>query len=360
MTRTAIVDHIGALTGVRALASVWVVSFHLRPVIASLFPSIYGVFSAVADAGDRGVDLFFILSGFVLALNYNSRFSPVSARSWGRFLWLRLARIYPVHLLGLLVFAAFHLINLRVGHPEPSGDHFGFRTFIENLLLVHWWYLAPNLSWNYPSWTISMEWLAYLFFPFLTSLVKRSRSMFFNCFIAFSLLCLTTYLNLQDLPAKHIIRLGAEFAAGCFLWAVWRDIQPTRSRFWRFSAIPVMLGSIVFSSRLGWYIIPFLGFAILALALDRSLAARIFGSRPMVYAGNVSYSLYMMHAAVISACHVVLPLARFENSNLLTRLAITLAYVGGITCTGIFVFEHIEEPLRMKMRRLVGIVDRTV
>ena len=87
---------IKALTGLRIIAAVWVVLFHFRPLLHDAAPRFAAALTPVLDCGAQGVDLFFILSGFVLTWNYLDTMGPSwSARDTLRFLWLRLARVSP-------------------------------------------------------------------------------------------------------------------------------------------------------------------------------------------------------------------------------------------------------------------------
>src|SRR5579884_322931 len=89
---------IPALTGVRAVAAVLVVLYHysIHPVASTFVPDRLRFALAPAGLGFLGVDLFFILSGFILAYNYWHRIRTGGPRGYVRFLVLRLARIYPV------------------------------------------------------------------------------------------------------------------------------------------------------------------------------------------------------------------------------------------------------------------------
>ena len=83
---------IKALTGLRIIAAVWVVLFHFRPMLSDASPSFRDALAPVLNCGAQGVDLFFILSGFVLTWNYLDRMGRSwSARATLHFLWLRLA-----------------------------------------------------------------------------------------------------------------------------------------------------------------------------------------------------------------------------------------------------------------------------
>ena len=82
------VPKIRALTGLRIVAALWVVLFHYRPLIWEASPRLKDYLAPLFDAGAQGVDLFFILSGFVLTWNYLDRLGPHwSARATLHFLW---------------------------------------------------------------------------------------------------------------------------------------------------------------------------------------------------------------------------------------------------------------------------------
>ena len=64
---------IKALTGLRIIAAMWVVLFHFRPLLRDAAPGFRDALAPVLNCGAQGVDLFFILSGFVLTWNYLDR-----------------------------------------------------------------------------------------------------------------------------------------------------------------------------------------------------------------------------------------------------------------------------------------------
>src|SRR4051812_3759541 len=124
----------------RFVAALGVFIFHLKLIDTGISPAwngSYGLF----------VDMFFILSGFVISYSHPSDARGVAAYS--RFMIRRIARIYPLHLLSLLVFVVLIGVGLeRTARSTPLD-------FLYNLLLLQAWGVADHLSFNSPSWSIS-------------------------------------------------------------------------------------------------------------------------------------------------------------------------------------------------------------
>jgi peptidoglycan/LPS O-acetylase OafA/YrhL len=148
------------LDGIRGVAALAVVLFHATPL--------FGL--KVAPNGYLAVDLFFALSGFVIAHAYNDRLA--SGMSWREFLGVRLVRFYPLYILGLLVGVAVAILTTLSGTP----DSFTFPTILSLATLALFFVPAPNAGdmfpLNMPSWSLFYEVLvnaAYaLFFPWLS------------------------------------------------------------------------------------------------------------------------------------------------------------------------------------------------
>lgn len=162
---------IGALTGIRFVAAAWVVLFHIQ-----LFnDGAFGPLEPFVRQGDLGVDLFFLLSGFVLAHNYLDHLGPSpSIPDAGRFLWARLSRIWPLYMVAILLGGALLAIRQGAFGTTPKVP-LTLGKFLEQVVMIQQWraYDVPYSSWTGPAWSISAEWLAYLCFPVLAILVWR-------------------------------------------------------------------------------------------------------------------------------------------------------------------------------------------
>jgi peptidoglycan/LPS O-acetylase OafA/YrhL len=152
-----------SLTSLRGLAALWVVLYHYSTVY---FPRLdIGDYSNLIAKGYLAVDLFFMLSGFVMTHVYYRAFSESITQNYRNFLVARIARLYPLHLLVLFLFLATALTSqlllyMRTGlfHGIPLEGARSMGAFAANLFMLQG-LAAGELSWNYPAWSISIEFL---------------------------------------------------------------------------------------------------------------------------------------------------------------------------------------------------------
>ena len=174
--------------------------------------------------GYLAVDLFFILSGFVLALNYAESFRRSLAGATD-FYRLRFGRIYPLHFVMLMLF----LLNpLAVALFSASGDTsaYGWDYFVLSLFLVQNWGFSTELAWNDPAWSISTEVFAYLFFPLAAMLMGRVNMTVGAALLVMVALLITLALAAQaeggslgfDIPGFGLTRCCLQFLLGMLVW----------------------------------------------------------------------------------------------------------------------------------------------
>ncbi|WP_158525340.1 acyltransferase [Glaciecola sp. KUL10] len=160
------IQRIDSLTSIRGVAALVVLFLH----VAQTFNFELTFFNLFKN-GWLGVDLFFVLSGFILAHVYHQS-EPTQKTFisfYKQFIINRLARIYPLHLCTLLF--TLGLVIFLPGFYERYPKYFSDISFISNLLLIQNWGFI-DISWNTVSWSISAEFFMYLLFPFF--LISRS------------------------------------------------------------------------------------------------------------------------------------------------------------------------------------------
>jgi peptidoglycan/LPS O-acetylase OafA/YrhL len=352
---------IPALTGIRFLAAAAVVVFHYRAEIVAVFPVLTAV-QPLMNTGYLGVDLFFTLSGFVLAYNYLTTFQALDLAKYGRFLWLRIARIYPVHFAVLGLLAVSVAVAAHHGHvPHSSG--YSFESLVRNLLLIQAWFWSEN-SWYGPAWSISAEWFAYLGFPLAALWISGFRSarsvLIGGGFALLGMAGTFTAMTLLGHPTfgpQALVRITGEFLAGCFLGRLFQIDRSQRVPW----AVLAVVGAIAFplaASWLGGHGLPGLDAApLLALVVyatarsDGSLAAWL-GGRTMVFLGEASYALYMTHELIHLVVGKRFPVEALARLGLIQKVAVS---VGGVTVFLLVAsMTHllIERPARRWLRRM--------
>jgi peptidoglycan/LPS O-acetylase OafA/YrhL len=351
-------EEIVTLTGLRGLAALWVCAYHALSFVDPATQSwVAGAAAVLGSGGYLGVDIFFVLSGFVLAHNYGAAAARPS--TYGPYLWKRLARIYPVHLatlafLSISIFA-LGLRGIEYVHPE-------FLTLdglARSLVLVHAWQFPITPTWNAASWSISAEWAAYLAFPLVALGAARIRSPAVALAVILLLYAaLYSFISASGLPrsvAFAMPRIAAGFSAGVLLYRIWQVRGCSRSTAGDVMAsialALMVLGSGVLDASMGdgWSI---RGFPILACAIVYGLAsssrwaARMTSAGVLQYLGRISYSLYMIHTIVIYTALSIVGGRPGSGAEAATLIAISIAtsLVLAALC-----YRYVEEPCRRVM-----------
>jgi peptidoglycan/LPS O-acetylase OafA/YrhL len=156
-------SHINALTTLRFFAALLVVVFHHGQSAFAAAPSWC---QSLTKGGYAGVPFFFVLSGFILAYNYlpKAREGTLDKR---RFWVARFARVYPVYAVALLVSAPIFWVFLwQTMSPDDALSRFGVQAVL-SFGLIQSWIPSWAFAWNGPAWSLSVEALFYLTFPFL-------------------------------------------------------------------------------------------------------------------------------------------------------------------------------------------------
>src|SRR3954469_8392305 len=156
--------HVSSLTGVRGVAALWVVLFHIQSFGGELgLNALYGL--PVLRAGWAGVDLFFVLSGFVLMLVHERDFPRLRWPPLLRFAWLRFFRIYPLATIVLLLILALTLVDrdftAEWTHMSVPPN-FTVPSFFRTMFLATRWWSPTDGDWNQPVWSLSVEILGYV------------------------------------------------------------------------------------------------------------------------------------------------------------------------------------------------------
>lgn len=297
---------IDSLTSLRFLLALGVVLFHYHLQWRYDDMAVTGLF----ERGRLGVDAFFILSGFVLTHAY---VSPTAAKSQGylRFLGARLARIYPAHLAVLLVFVLMVGGAILLGVPFDRGL-FSWAGLAGAVGLVHAWFpTSAAHEWNGPSWSLSAEWFAYIAFPIYAWVGLRlsRRPLLLATLAGLLFMALDLFYQLRFgtiLPHAEnqlgILRIIPEFLYGVALYRLGERITPSARQAIAFtigaSVVVLLLMHFSLDERA---VVACSGAVILGLAwLSKTDAAGWTAHPTLVFAGEASFALYLVHIPVLT------------------------------------------------------------
>ena len=390
-------DLIAPLTGIRALAAFWVVLRHFRVELIEAFPALH-ILAPLMNVGYLGVDLFFILSGFILT--YTHLDNLTDGYNWRKalgFLWLRIGRVWPLTVFVLLLFGLGFAAQILITGDEGFSKQIDVPRLIDHLLLIHAWY-PHELDWNGLDWSVSAEWLAYLTFAVGVVVLGRFAAVASRrtLLIAIALLTLPMIIvgvSMQDdtillferetytvLGGIVPIRVLTEFWAGALLAVLLRQrLREGRKISFPLptitaASIVVILYVVAAFDPLRWtrrsqldardplpgvdliaatetiIVLPLFIVLIGALAVSRrDPLTWLLSTGPLVLGGKVSFALYLTHPLVLGVSLALLRLTPHGPLHgVLALLGLAAAWVFAWV-----LWRYVEEPSRRLARRML-------
>ena len=342
-TATSARPYYGNLEALRGIAAGLVVLHHL----ALRHGTIIAGNSWLAQ-GWLFVDLFFVLSGFVIA-SAHAR-SAADGPSAKGFLIRRFFRLYPLHAVTLIA-----AMLLDVADSTAALPGYGWMVGL-NLALVHSWGLVPGSVLNGPSWSISVEWAAYCLIAIvcLATASIRHRLAVMAVVGGVSAVMIIVYCGgaLDGNLTFRLPRCLMSFSLGVLAWGWLRNrppLGPRTAALGQLGAGAVMLAlpALVASVPAAAMAMPLASAAMIAFMVrdPGSLARRLLDRRVPQWLGRHSYSLYLVHMPLFEAS------LRLGGRLLAPDLWLVLALVA-LAMVSALTYRWIEAPFRDLGRRL--------
>ena len=282
----------------------------------------------VFDFGDNielVLDTFFVLSGFIMSYIYLDTFKDkVKPERTLKFLAHRFSRLYPLHIFALLVLMAERGSQVVLasfvpffGDRGPATFFNGFDTpysLLTNIFIVHAWGFGDKLSWNYPSWTVSAEFAAYLTFPLLCLVIGRLGKL------GAALLMAAGFAGYVALNAEYgtigipgvigALRCIPGFAIGVGVYGLSVGLRLPSDRLLgvlQIAAVAAMLlGYAVIDNQV--LIIALICLVVIVTTENRGVLVNALCWQPLQYLGRISFTIYIMHVVAGNAISPIMRL----------------------------------------------------
>lgn len=298
--------------------------------------------------GFLGVSFFFILSGFVLTYSTAKYISKdnIYQLNKKKFYLARIFRIYPLHILTLLITVAI----------SPDFD---FSKFIAMLFLVH--SFIPDIGYYFaydsPSWSISDEMFFYIVFPFLVPIVIKRPKTSFLLIILLAMFLIMIKPYVPFIYQKFVYYINPitrllDFFLGIMLYFVYSKIKNrVNCRLGNILEITSIIVFILFFMTHFWidkvfrysiyYWIP-MSFIILAFSLQKGRFSKILQNKILVYLGEISFAFYLIHLIVRSLyLEFNLPINIFITPFVWLTTSLLLSSI---------IFEFFEKPINQYLK----------
>ncbi|MGH1518251.1 acyltransferase family protein [Chryseobacterium sp. JK1] len=318
-------SEIKSLTGLRGVVALWVVCFHFFPHLKS------DILLNTVGNGYLAVDVFFVLSAFLLTVSYSEKFKILNSKGVLNFYKKRVNRIYPVYGISIVFIVLF---------IEKSS----WVAFFINAGLVQCFF-NPNYLLNVVYWSLSTEWISYLLFPFMLYLIIRVKirgeiliiaglvlrvvlphfpEMFIGSDIPMEMGKHQRYL---DIPygVNSLLRTIASYLLGIGIALLPK--YKIKGNVLIYLSVGISLVLLLCTVR-GLVFIPLLSAVIIKQLYtgEKNYVQMFLGSSVIHFLGNISYSLYIIHY-IIKKQNVILLSSENFNSLVLIALSILLSYL---------------------------------
>ncbi|WP_449473043.1 acyltransferase family protein [Sphingobium chungangianum] len=290
---------VASLTGLRGVAAVSVLLYHIphQPAFSQFAIPLF-------SRAYLAVDLFFILSGFVISYGYHDRVvKHLSRASYVDFLINRMARVWPLHLIVTLVFGLRILLNVSGNQSIELNP----ANILSNLFMVQsWGWGTEPIAGN--SWSVSTEVAAYLIYP-LIAILAFSRWAWAQVAICIGLLLLVASsglgasgpldVNNSD-SVLTLLRCLAGFSLGVLTYRV-ADHPLCKAVIGRSGGFAAVCGLIALALLLPGadvLVVCLMPTLVLSCYYDGPAARAVMANRLSFHLGLISYSIYLWHPLV--------------------------------------------------------------
>jgi len=365
MTNT---NRIASLDGLRGMGAVAVAFFYHYQMFGVEIP-FEGIFKVVSDTGWLAVDIFFVISGFVISLTYQDKILADEISFW-KFMKRRILHLYPIMHITLGVCTVEHLLYWIKTGKSYWFSYFDVKHFLFNFLGLQSGWFEATLSFNGPAWSISVEMFLYILFFAIARLGRKNENVIhiaevigilggiivlqeevllpiFNQLMARGVIGFFTGMIIKELWIKYKQGVFAErmvnvsnclAVGGIAMWLLLCCFVGTESWIWGTQGL-LLVFILVIAPATVW------------LALTGKIAGKVLSMRIFKMLGNVSLEIYMWHFPVIV---LIILLDEYDVVHLLDKGYLLLVYFITVLVVGIiyrFLTARLLYKLKIRMEK---------
>lgn len=331
------------------------------------------------------VDFFFVLSGFVICASYNQKLKV--KQDLFKFTVKRIGRIWPLHILMLLAMLMIELSKFLIlsqssveSGSEAFIGRFSIESLFSNIFLLHSIGLHDSLTWNNPSWSISVEFFTYIFFALAIYFFRNNLKhiAILVVLLSFSILCFINPENMDVTYDYGIFRCLFGFFVGVFIF-LWRE-NNLNLKLFTSSVIEFLLiftvclyVTLCGNNQLS-LLSPFIfGIAVWFFSYELGLFSKLLKHKYIQFLGVLSFTMYMIHSVILTVIWRIGYLLSKGEVNYVVPSPLIHGYktvldVGGHFAGDIFlviylifviassalIYRIFEEPLRLKFNQFAN------
>lgn len=333
------VERLASLDGLRGIAALVValhhVFFHFSPWPWAPGP-LAPLLGWIAQWGWTLVDLFFILSGFVFAHVYLASDVLSSAKGRAEFVVARIARLYPLHFVALVLFALI----------QPDNPYNTAAAFAGHMAMLQAFIPHAGASYNCAAWSLSVEAACYAIFVVAAAGGRRVLMIATIMFAALGAVLLARFGATGEPIIADMLRRGLfGFFLGQLMWHGRAHLM----RLPTWVLVAALLGGVAL--QVSFTVMPVLPLGLLAwpAALLLVLRCKWLGSRPLLWLGDRSYAIYLLNLVVIT--FVIVDLGVMPGAlSAPARAGVELAMVAAILLLSDWSYRWLERPARRAIR----------
>lgn len=308
--------------------------------------------------GFVGVSFFFVLSGFIIAYNYQNKL--LARTTTQRTFWIaRIARIYPLHLLTLLIAACIG------GYVEYSDTVDWIKHFAASILLLQPFFPTADyfFSFNSPSWSLGCEQLFYFCFPILIPFLNNKKTLICSLFLCLLIMLTGMVLTPEEQIKAYwyvnpITRLP-DFFVGVFVYQFYQSLCSKKISYstgtvLEAGAIAIFLLFYLCAADIPkvyryscYYWLP-VSLLILTFALQKGAISQLLSTRVLFIGGEISYSFYLIHLFIILTYSQMAELYHWS-----TQWMVSVPIILTITIVlSLFSYYYFEKPANRWVKRI--------